>query len=328
MKRRNFLAGAISIAMVPRVAAQTAGGPRKVAAFVGTAESDPESQRRIAAFRQGLAELGWKDGQNVQIEYRWAAGKVELIQQYADELVALAPDVILANGTPVIEALRRRTSSIPIVCALVIDPVGLGLVKSLSRPGGNITGFTYINSEMIGKWTGLLKEIIPGFMQAAVMYNPKTTAYYRKFLQELASAKKDTASDVSEAPVGSVEEIEAAINTLAAKPGSGLIIGPDPFTSVHIKRIANLVRDKGLAAVAVHRQFAVEGGLMAYGPDPADAFRRSAGYVDRILKGASPAELPVQQPDKFELVVNLLAARALGVTVPTTLLATADQVIE
>ena len=328
MKRRNFLAGAFSIAVVSRAAAQTAGGPRKVAAFLGTAESDPESQKRIAAFRRGLTELGWKDGENVRIEYRWAAGRAELIRQYADELVAIAPDVILANSTPIIEALKSRTSSIPIVCALVIDPVGLGLVKSLSRPGGNITGFTFINPEIIGKWVGLLKEVTPAFTQASVLYNPRTTAFYRRFLQELASAKREAASEVAEAPVGSVDDIETAIDTLAAKPGSGLIIGPDPFTSVHIKRLAKLVQDKRLPAVSVHRQFAVEGGLMAYGPDPSDGFRRSAGYVDRILKGASPAELPVQQPDKFELIINQLAARSLGITVPTVLLATADQIIE
>jgi putative ABC transport system substrate-binding protein len=296
--------------------------------LIGAPESHADSQKRIAAFRQGLAALGWKDGQNVQIEYRWGAGKVELIQQYAGELVTLAPHVILANSTPVIEELRRRTQSIPIVCALVSDPVGLGLVQSLSRPGGNITGFTFINPEIIGKWMGILREVTPGFVQAALMYNPKLTPFYRNFLRDIEPSRQATASAFSEALVGTVDEIEAAINALGEKPGSGLIVPPDPFTTAHLERIAELARQKRLPAISVHRQFAVAGGLMAYGPDTLDIFRRSAGYIDRILKGANPGDLPVQQPDKFEFTINLTAARALGLTVPATLLALADEMIE
>ena len=327
MRRREFIRLLGGIATWPVAArAQRTGGLPKVGVLMAVAESDPDSQKRIAAFRQGFADLGWKDGHNVHIEYRWAAGKIEFIRQYAEELVALAPDVILANSTPAIEALRKGTDSIPIVCALVIDPVGFGFVKSLSRPGGNITGFTFINPELIGKWIGLLRDVTPGFTQAAVMYNPKTTSFYRNFLHEIEAMGQSGASIASE--VGNADEIETAINSLAERPGTGLIIGPDPFTSVYIKQIAQLARQKRLPAISVHRQFAVEGGLMTYGPDTADIFRRSATYVDRILKGANPAELPVQQPTKFEFIINLETARALGLTVPPALLSIADQVIE
>jgi ABC-type uncharacterized transport system, periplasmic component len=291
-------------------------------------ESDPDSQVRIAAFRQRFADLGWKDGENVHIEYRWSAGKGDLIRQYAEELVALAPDVILANSTPVIAAFKNITSSIPIVFALAIDPVGLGHVKSLSRPGGNFTGFTFINPELIGKWIGLLREVMPGVARAAALFNPGTTPFYSAWLQEIEAARQPGATELIAMPVGTTGEMETAIKALAQKPGSSLMIGPDPFNVVRIKQIAQLVVQNRLPAISVYRPFAIEGGLMAYGPDTADIFRRSAGYVNRILRGANPAELPVQQPDKFEFTVNLKAARLLGLTVPATLLATADEVIE
>ena len=329
MKRREFiilLGGAATWPITAR--AQSKVRMPKVGVLMAVSESDPDSQKRIAAFRQGLVDLGWKDGQNIQIEYRWAGGKIELIRQYSNELVALAPDVILANSTPAIQATKEITGSIPIVCALVNDPVGLGFVKSLSHPGGNITGFTFINAELIGKWTDLLKDVTPGFTQAAVMYNPSTTPFYRNFLREIEATRKPAANELTAIPVESAADIETAINVLAEKPGTGLIIGPDPFTNVYIKRIAQLAAQKRLPAISVHRQFVLDGGLMAYGPDTADIFRRSATYIDRILKGEKPAELPVQQPNKFEFIVNLKTAQAFGFTVPRILLSTADEVIE
>jgi putative ABC transport system substrate-binding protein len=327
MRRREFitlLGGAATWPITAR--AQSKVRMPKVGVLMAVSESDPESQKRIAAFRQGLVDLGWKDGQNIQVEYRWADGKIELIRQYSKELVALAPNVILVNSTPAIQATKEITSSIPIVCALVIDPVGFGFAKSLSRPGGNITGFTFINAELIGKWTDLLKDVTPGFTQAAVMHDPRTTPFYRNFLREIEAAR--AANELAAISVESTADIETGINLLAQKTGSGLIIGPDPFTSVHIRRIAQLAAQKRLPAISVHRQFVLDGGLMAYGPDTADIFRRSATYIDRILKGEKPAELPVQQPNKFEFIVNLKTAQSFGLTVPRVLLSTADEVIE
>jgi putative ABC transport system substrate-binding protein len=334
MKRREFislLGGAAAVASVSwslPLRAQRAGAMPKVAVLMTVAESDPEGEARNAAFRQGLADLGWRDGQNVHIEYRWGASTIELIRQYARELVALAPDVILANGTPVVAELKTVTSSIPIVCVLVIDPVGLGLVQSLAHPGGNITGFTFINPELVGKWMGLLKDMTPGITRAALLFNPSTTPIYYNFLRELEAARPPGAIELMAMPVATPGELATAIAALAQRSGSSLMVGPDPFNIVRIKEIAQLAAQNRLPAISVYRQFAVEGGLMGYGPETPDIFRRSAAYVDRILKGASPAELPVQQPTKFEFVVNLKSAQALGLTVPLTLQAIADEVIE
>jgi putative ABC transport system substrate-binding protein len=330
MRRREFIAalGGAAASVPLGARAQRTGNLRQVGVLLSGVESDPDSQVRIAAFRKELAELGWKDGENVRIEYRWSAGKSELIRQYAEELVALAPDVILANSTSVIAALKSLTSSIPVVFALAIDPVGLGHVKSLSHPGGNFTGFTFIDPELIGKWAGLLRDVVPDIVQAALLFNPATTPFYPAWLREIEAARLSGPTPIVAMPVGTTSEMETAVVALAQKPGSCLMFGPDPFNVVRIKQIAQLAVQNRLPAISVYRPFAAEGGLMAYGPDTADIFRRSAGYVDRILKGASAADLPVQQPDKFEFIVNLKAARALGLTVPPTLLATADEVIE
>jgi putative ABC transport system substrate-binding protein len=330
MKRREFMAvlGGAAASWPFAARAQGTGGVRKVGVLLSGVEGDPDSQLRIAAFRRGFAELGWKEGENVQIEYRWAAGKSDLIRQYAEELVALKPDVILANSTPVIAMLKSLTTSIPVVFALATDPVGLGLVNSLSRPGGNLTGFTFIDPALVGKWIGFLKEIMPNLARAALLFDPNTTPYYPAWIREIEAARQSGATELVAMSVDSTSEMEAAIAALAQNPGSCLMVGPDPFNVVRIKQIAQLVAQNRLPAISVYRPFAAEGGLMAYGPDTADIFRRSAGYVDRILKGASPADLPVQQPDKFEFVINLKAAKALGLTVPATLLALADEVIE
>jgi putative tryptophan/tyrosine transport system substrate-binding protein len=330
MKRREFvtLVGGAAASWPLAAYAQRTGGMRKVGVLLASVESDPDSQVRIAAFRRGFAELGWKEGENVQIEYRWSAGQGDLIRRNAEELVAMKPDVILANSTPVIAMLKSMTTSIPVVFALATDPVGLGHIQSLSRPGGNFTGFTFIDPALIGKWIGLLKEIIPNLGRAGLLFNPGTTPFYPGWIREIEAAHQSGTTELVAMPVGSDDAMQAAITALAQRPGSRLMIGPDPFNVVRVKAIAQLAAQNRLPAISVYRLFAVEGGLMGYGPDTADIFRRSAGYVDRILKGASPADLPVQQPDKFEFIINLKAARALGLTVPTTLLATADEVIE
>src|SRR5262245_13680489 len=276
MRRRAFLRALAGTALcVPLSArAQQGGRPRTVGVLMTVAESDADSQMRIGAFRQGFADLGWKDGQNVRIEYRWAAGKADLIQKYAEELVALAPDVILANSTPVVAALQKITRSIPIVFALANDPVGLGFVKSLSRPGGNITGFTFINPSLIRKWRGLLSELRPGVTRTALLFNPATAPFYRNFLPEIEAARQP--GSLIPMPIATAAELAPAISDFAKTAGGGLLIGPDPFTIVHIKEITHLVQKARLPAISVYRPFPAEGGLMAYGPNTADVFRRSA----------------------------------------------------
>jgi putative ABC transport system substrate-binding protein len=291
-----------------------AGGPRPADA-------------QYPAGRQGFADQGWKDGDNVRIEIRWSAGKEALIRQYAGELVALAPDIILANSTPVVMEFQRRAAPIPIVFALAIDPVGLGQVKSLAHPGGNFTGFTFVDPPLIGKWIELLKEVAPRIVRVAVLFDPATSPFYNNFVSEVGAGRPD-GIDITAMPVGSPAEMESGIKALAGQPDSGLLFGPDPFNQVHIKQIARLAAENRLPTVSVYRPFVTEGGLMSYGPDTSDVFRRSAAYVDRILKGAKPADLPVQQPNKFEMILNAKTAKGIGVQFPPTLLALADEVIE
>jgi putative ABC transport system substrate-binding protein len=330
MKRRQFmgLIGGAAASLPLAARAQRVGSVPTVGVLMAGAESAADNQTRIAAFRQGFAELGWKDGDNVHVEIRWSAGKSELIRQDARELVALKPDVILANSTPVIETFHRLNTSIPIVFALAIDPVALGHVKSLAHPGGNFTGFTFIDPGLIGKWMELLRQVVPDTTRAALLFNPATSPFYDKFVRQIQAERVPGVVELVAMPVGSDSEMEAAIRALAQAPGSGLMFGPDPFNQVRIRQIAQMAERNRLPAVSVYRPFTTEGGLMAYGPDTADVFRRSASYVDRILKGAKPADLPVQQPTKFEFIINLKTAKALGLTVPPTLLAVADEVIE
>jgi putative ABC transport system substrate-binding protein len=275
-----------------------------------------------------LAELGWHEGNNIRVEYRWSSGKEELIRKYAEELVALRPDVILANSTPVIGEFKRINTTIPVVFALAMDPVGLGDVQSLSHPGGPMTGFTFIDPELIGKWMELLKAMTPGLTGAAVMFNPATTPSYDNWLREIAANASAGAIAITALHASSASEMEAGLKALGQTQGKGLIIGPDPFNQVVIKEVAQRALENRLPTVSVYRPFVVAGGLMEYGPDTADIFRRSAAYVDRVLKGERPADLPVQQPTKFEFVINLKTAKTLGIAVPPNLLALADEVIE
>jgi putative ABC transport system substrate-binding protein len=244
------------------------------------------------------------------------------------DLVRSAPDLIVANGSPVLAVLKQATHTIPIVFAVVNDPVGQGFVESLARPGGNITGFTLINFEIIGKWVELLKEIAPHVRRTTLLFNPVTVPYYGSFLRELGTSSQNLSIEVASAPVQLKTDLEPAVATIARNPNSGLIVGADPFMVTNRGAIIELAARHQLPTIYEFRQFAVEDGLMSYGPDTADVFRRSTSYVDRVLKGAKPAELPIQQPVKFELVINLKTAKALSLEVPTTLLARADEVLE
>jgi len=326
MRRREFvgLVGSAALLAPLKSRAQTV---RKLGVLITAGQSDLGRQE-LAALTQALGELGWKDGQNIRIEYRWGAGRAGLIDQNAQEMIAFGPDVIIANGTPVVAALKALTRTIPIVCALVIDPVGLGLVESLSRPGGNITGFTFINPELIGKWTTLLKDAAPNVNRAALLYNPKLNPWYANFLRELAAAPQSLAMELIPTIIETVDDLQTKIASLAARPGTGLIIGPEAFVFDHMREVVALAVANRMPGISVYRQFAVDGGLMSYGPDAPDIFRRAAAYVDRILKGANPAELPVQQPTKFEFAVNQKAATVLGLALPPTLLAGVDDLLE
>jgi putative ABC transport system substrate-binding protein len=325
MLRREFitlLSGAtVTFPLAAR--AQPAAKIWRIGLLMTMAESEPEAQARLASLREGLQQLGWKEGHNIRIDYRFAAGDSERARSSALELVSLMPDVILANGTAILSALRRATQSIPIVFVLVPDPVGDGFVASLARPGGNITGVTNFEFPMGGKWVEFLKEIAPHLSNVALIFNPETAPYARHFLQSVALGAEATLM-----PVRNDSEIERALETVAAKSNSGLIIVPDLFTGGHRELIVALAARHRLPAIYPFRFFVANGGLLSYGPDSLDLFRRSASFVDRILKGDKPGDLPVQAPVKFELAVNLKTAKALGLTVPPTLLARADDVIE
>src|SRR5581483_7711881 len=321
MNRRKFLILSTIAGLYP-VTARSQGPRRTIGVLMAGSEGSAENAPRIAAFRKALAELGWRDGDNVDITYRWSAGKNELVQQYAKELVERTPDVILANSTTVISELKRRTESIPVVFALAMDPVGLGQIKSLSHPGVTFTG-----PELIGKWMELLGDVAPGLSQAGILFNTETMNPYPNFVREVQETQKSKIS-LKLVPVRTNEDLTSAMQTFAASPGSGLIIGPDPFNQVHLKQMAELAIKLRLPTVSVYRSYVTAGGLMAYGPDVADVFRRSAAYVDRVLRGEKPADLPVQQPNKFEFIINLKTAKALSLAIPPTLIATSDETIE
>ena len=330
MRRREFmtlLAG--SVAAWPAVArAQQPERMRRIGVLMSRAESDPEGRRYAAAFLQGLAALGWVPDQNVKIEYRWQGGDANQAQAFARELVELRPDVLVANATPSLAAIRQATRTIPIVFIGVADPVGQGFVPSLARPGGNMTGFGLEEPSMGAKWVELLKEISPRMARAAILFNPETAPFGRMFLPSMHAAAVSSGISLTIAPVSNTTGVEQAIVEAGREPDGGLIALPDAFLFGAREMIVAQAAKRKVPAVYAYRLFAVTGGLVAYGIDRVELFRLATPYVDRILKGEKAGDLPVQLPTKFEFVINLKTAKALGLDVPQTLLARADEVIE
>jgi putative tryptophan/tyrosine transport system substrate-binding protein len=326
MRRRKFIQAITAFAAWPFAArAQQAERMRRIGVLMGQAADDPVGQARVKAFQQGLQQLGWTDGRNVRIDYRWAAGNVENSRKYAAELVALAPDVIMASGGAVGPVLQA-TRTVPIVFANTTDPVGSGFVDSLSRPGGNATGFVLFEYSLSAKWVELLKQIAPGVTRAAVLRDPATSGIGQFAIVQ--SVAPSVGVEVSPINLRDAGEIERAVTAFARAANGGLIVAASALATVHRDLIITLAARHKLPAVYYNRLFVTDGGLISYGPDPLDQYRRAAGYVDRILKGEKPANLPVQAPTKYELVINLKTAKALGLDVPQSLLARADEVIE
>ena len=309
--------------------AQQTGQIRRIGALMGLDESDPQAKARFAAFRTGLRTLGWEEGRNVRIDIRWAnTSDAPALQRFAKELVALKPDLILSHNTPTTAALLRNTRTIPIVFAVVSDPVGSGFVASFPRPGGNVTGFTNIELTMASKWLELLKEIAPHVTHVAFLFNPATAPYAEHYLGPFKIAAASLALEAIPTPVRNTSELESAIAAQARTPNGGLVLMTDSFLVRHRAKITPLAARYRLPAVYPFRDFIELGGLLSYGNDLYDNFRRAAAYADRVLKGATPNELPVQAPVKFELVINAKSAVGLGLTIPPKLLLRADQVIQ
>jgi putative ABC transport system substrate-binding protein len=329
MKRREFislLGGAAAWPLAAR--AQQPGGMRRIGVLMAAAADDPENQARMAAFLQGLAQLGWSDGRNVRIDIRWATTNADDLRRHAAELTALAPDVLVAaTGTATVAPLLQATRTVPIVFVVVIDPVGAGFVASLARPGGNATGFTTFEYGLSGKWLELLKQIAPGMTRAAVLRDPAIASGIGQFAAVQAVAPS-LGVELSPVDVRDAPEIERAVTAFAPSGNGGLIVTASPVANRYRDLIVTLAARHRLPAVYAFRYFVTVGGLISYGPDLVDQYRRAAGYVDRILKGEKPADLPVQAPTKYELVINLKTAKALRLEMPATLLARADEVIE
>jgi putative ABC transport system substrate-binding protein len=330
MNRREFitLVGGAAAAWPLAARAQQAEQLRRIGVLMAAAADDPEFQARMAAFLQGLAQLGWTIGRNVRIDTRWATTNADHLRRDAAELVALAPDVLVAaTGTATVAPLLQATRSVPIVFVPVIDPVGAGFVASLARPGGNATGFTMFEYGLSGKWLELLKQIVPGMTRAAVLRDPAIASGIGQFAAVQAVAPS-LGVELSPVDVRDAPEIERAVTAFARSSNGGLIVPGSAPATRHRDLIIALAARHRLPAVYASRYFVTDGGLISYGPDLIDQYRRAAGYVDRILKGEKPADLPVQAPTKYELVINLKTAKALGLEVPDKLLATADEVIE
>ena len=320
--------GGAAVAWPTAARAQQPDRVRRIGALMSYAQSDREGEARIAAFRGSLRSLGWIEGRNINIEIRWATGSAELIERSAKELVALQPDLILSATTPTTAALRRQTLVIPIVFANVSDPVGSRFVASLSRPGGNTTGFINLEGSMAGKWLELLKEIAPQTSVVAFLYNPTTAPYAEYYLSPFKAAARSLGVQAIAAPVGGASDLQSAIAGQSRGAKRGLIVMPDSFTTAHSSEIVALADRSRVPAIYPYRFFVELGGLVSYGNDQLDNFRRTASYADRILKGAKPSELPVQVPVKFELAVNLKTAKALGLKIQELFLLRADKVIE
>ena len=330
MKRREFLGLVGSAAAWPLAASAQADGVRQIGVLLPFAEPDAETRVHLDIFRKQLQQLGWTEGRNVRIALRFGAGDTERIRKMAKDLVALKPDIIVGRSTPVTKSILRETTEIPTIFVLVSDPVGDGIVTSIARPGGNVTGFTNVEASLGGKWLEVLKEISPTVSRAAIIFDPKTSpgggSYYSRLVENAAAAS--IAIRAISAPVHDAAEIERVIVAIAQEPNSGLIVLPDVTTGTNRDLIIRLAARHRLPAVYSYRYIVAEGGLASYGVDVGDLYRRAATYVDRILRGEQPRDLPVQAPIKFELVINLKTAKALNLAVSPMLLARADEVIE
>jgi putative ABC transport system substrate-binding protein len=327
MRRREFI-GLVIGATLPLAAGPPREGMRRLGALSVTASDDPVSKARAGVLKESLAALDWKEGGNLRIDWRDGNSDRALIERSADELVASAPDVLLAIGTPCVEELRRRTSTIPIVFAVVTDPIDQGFVASLSHPGGNITGFTDYDLPMAGKWLEMLTQITPPAAHVAVLYNPSTAPFAEIMMRTLQEAAPSLAVTVRAVPLRDVAGIAPTIAALSAEKAMALLVLPDFFTIANRASILASAAQANLPAIYWNRAFVTDGGLMSYGTDNSDIIRGAAAYIDRILKGEKPADLPVQNPTQFELAINLKTAKTLGVTISQALLATADEVIE
>jgi putative ABC transport system substrate-binding protein len=328
VKRRAFitlLGGAAAWPLAAR--AQQPDRVRRIGVLMGTAESDPDQKAMVSVFTRALEDLGWKEGANIRIDRRWAEGDVAGLRTQALELARLGLDVIFAQGTPATTALRQAAPTTPLVFVNISDPIGSGLVSSLAYPGGNITGFTNYELSMGGKWLEILKDIAPGITRVAAIFNPDNPAL-AGLSRSIEAAASTLGIHVVQRPSRNAEELERTISAFASEPNGGLLVLLDFVTLAHRDLIIKLATQHRLPAGYALRIFPASGGLISYGVDPVDLFRRAASYVDRVLKGVKPADLPVQQPIKFELIINLKTAKALGLTVPETLLARADEVIE
>ncbi|MFI5014458.1 MAG: ABC transporter substrate-binding protein [Hyphomicrobiales bacterium] len=331
MRRRDILttmAGATVCLGSPLAHAQQPDRVRRVGVLMAVTQGDPEGEARLAALRGGLEELGWVDGANLRLDMRWAAGDRERIRQYVAELVGEAPDIIVGNGTAVLDELHKATRSIPVVFVLTTDPVGLGYIDSLAHPGGNITGFTFLEPSLVGKWLQLLHEVAPNVTRAVVIFNPQSTPYYYSFLKPFEGRTDPSGIEIIKGEIATLADVQRVVASIASEPHGSLIVPGDPFNIVHDREILAEANRFNLPTLSVYRQFVLDGGLLSYAPSTVDVFRRSAAYIDRILKGANPGELPAQSPVTYELVINLKAAKALQLGIPLNLLARADEVIE
>jgi putative tryptophan/tyrosine transport system substrate-binding protein len=330
MKRREFIAGLGSAAVSPLVShAQQVDRVRRIGVLSAGDENNPVYKSRLSALTQALAGFGWTEGRNVRMDLRWDGGDTNRVRALARELVGLQPDIIVTNGTtPGTIAVQRETRTIPIVFATVGDPVASGIVARLDRPGGNVTGFANLEASLGDKWLELIAEIAPGLKRATVIFNPDTSPSLTYMLPSLETAARSLKVVSITAPVRGDVEIETAVAALGREPGGGLIVMPSPFMTTHRAQIILAAARNNIPAVYAFSYYARDGGLLSYGSDQVDISRRAASYVDRILRGAKPAELPVQLPTKFEMAVNLKTAKALGITVPQSILLRADEVIE